>query len=129
MKIKKTTTYKTPQGAHRTIVRDAFEKSDDTVRIIFEVTSTTHPLLIYLAGKNYKPTDDLTSDLIKWLGVEKVQEMVKEDGTVFLEQLKGLEADICIEHIENDAYDDPFVFVKVIAAPGTFYIGPEERAA
>ena len=129
MKPKKTTTYQTPGGEHRTIVRDAFEKPDGTVRIIFQITSTTHPLFIYLAGKNYKPTDDLTGDLIKWLGVNKVQEMITESGDIDLDMLKGLEADICIENIENNAYEHPFAFVKVIAAPGTFYFGPDEKAA
>ena len=129
MKIKKTTTYQTPEGEHQVIVRDAFEKPDGTVRIIFQITSTTHPLFIFLAGKNYKPTDDLTKDLIEWLGVKKVHELIEEDGHFNLEKLKGLEADICIELIDNDAYEHPFAFVKAIAAPGTFYFGPDVEAA
>ena len=129
MKPKKTTTYQTPGGEHRTIVRDAFELANGNVRMIFQITSTTHPLFIYLAGKNYKPTDDLTGDLIKWLGVNKVQEMITESGDIDLDMLKGLEADICIENIENNAYEHPFAFVKVIAASGTFYFGPDEKAA
>jgi len=129
MKPKKTITYQIPGREHRTIVREAIERQDGIVRLIFQITSTTHPLFIYLAGKNYKPTDDLTGDLIKWLGVDKVQELIAEDGTIDLEQLKGLEADICIEHIENDAYEHPYAFVKCIAAPGTFYFGPDEKAA
>jgi hypothetical protein len=129
MKIKKTTTYNTDGGEHRSIVREAFELPDGTVRIVFQIISTTHPLFIYLAGKNYKKEDDFTGDLIKWLGVDKVQEMVAEDGTIDLEMLKGLEADICIELISNDAYEHPFAFVRAIAAPGTFYFGPEEKAA
>ena len=52
-----------------------------------------------------------------------------EDGTIDLEQLKGLPADIFIEHLHTEAYDHPFAFVKAIAAPGTFYFGSEEKAA
>jgi len=129
MKIKKTTTYQTPEGEHRTIVRDAFELANGNVRMIFQVTSTTHSLLIFLAGKTYKPTDDLTKVLIEWLGVKRVHELIADDGNFDLEKMKGLEADICIELIDNDAYEHPFAFVKAIAAPGTFYFGPDEKAA
>ncbi len=129
MKITKTPTYKTPEGEHSAIVRDAFEQASGCVRIVFEIRSTTHPLLIYLAGKNYKPKDDFTGALIAWVGVEAVQEMVTDDGTIDLEKLKGLPADIYVEHLHTDAYDQPYVFVKAIATPGTFYFGPSEKAA
>lgn len=100
------------------VCREAFETKDG-FRLVFQILSKTHPLLQYVAGKNYKRSDDqFMTDIIEWLGLEKAQTIVRLDGSVDCEKLKGLHADIRIEEIFNDDYDKPYSFVKKIRAPG-----------
>jgi hypothetical protein len=115
----KKTTFETPEGDYRVVVRDAFEKQDGTLRIVFQILSLTHNLLIYLAGKNYEAGKQaLADDLFEWLGLEKVQTVVKADGSIDVAKLKGLHADIRLVHIHNDDYKKPYAFVNKITAPG-----------
>jgi len=113
-------TYSNNEGIHRVICRDAFELRDGGMRVVFEILSKTHPLLTYLAGKNYKPDDEkFMDDIINWLGLEKAQTIIRPDGSVEFEKLKGLQADIRIELIHNDEYEQPYSYVKDIRSPGT----------
>jgi len=116
----KKTTYETPEGDYRAVVRDAFEKNDGELRIVFQIQSLTHKLLIYLAGKNYAPgKKSITDDLFEWLGLEGVEKVLKADGTIDVAALKGLPADIRVVHIHNDDHDIPYAFVSKITEPGT----------
>lgn len=115
----KRTTYETPEGDYRAVVRDAFEKNDGELRIVFQILSLPHPVLIYLAGKNYAPGKQaLADDLYDWLGLEGIQKVLKADNTIDVAKLKGLHADIRLVHIHNDDYDQPFAFVSKITPPG-----------
>jgi len=115
----KKATYETPEGDYRAVVRDAFEKNDGTLRIVFQIRSLPHNLLVYLAGKNYAPgKQSITDDLVEWLGLDGVQKVLKADSTIDVAALKGLHADIRVVHIHNDDYDHPFVFVNKITEPG-----------
>lgn len=115
----KKNTYETPEGDYRAVVRDAFEKNDGELRIVFQILSLPHRILTYLAGKNYAPgKQSLADDLFDWLGLEGVQTVLKTDGTIDAAKLKGLPADIRVVHIHNDDYDQPFAFVKKITPPG-----------
>ena len=117
--LPKKTTFETPEGDYRVVVRDAFEKPDGTLRIVFQILSLTHNLLIYLAGKNYEAgKQSLADDLFEWLGLEKVQTVVKADGSIDLAKLKGLQGDLRLVHIHNDDYKKPYGFVSKITAPG-----------
>ena len=117
--LPKKQTYETPEGDYRAVVRDAFEKNDATLRIVFQIQSLPHKLLTYLAGKNYAPgKQSITDDLFEWLGLEGVQKVLKADGMIDVAALRGLHADIRVVHIHNDDYDKPFVFVNKITKPG-----------
>ena len=114
----KTSTFDTPEGDYRVVVHEAFEKSKGTLRIVFRVLSLEHKLLVYLAGKTYEAGKAaLADDLIGWLGLEAIQRFVRPDGTIDVAKLKGLHADIRIDHIHNDDYEKPFAFVSKITAP------------
>ncbi|MEQ1858471.1 MAG: hypothetical protein ABMA13_00890 [Chthoniobacteraceae bacterium] len=111
-------TYDAPDKDHRVICRDAFD-IEDGMRLVFQIVSIQHPVQVYFAGKNYKRTDEkFMDDLITWLGLEGAQKVLRPDGSVEYEKLKGLYADIRIEHIHNDEYEKPYSFVKEIKAPG-----------
>lgn len=118
--LPKRTTYETPEGDYRAVVRDAFEKNDGELRIVFQILSLPHSILIYLAGKNYAPGKQaLADDLYDWLGLERVQKVLKADNNIDVAKLKGLHADIRVTHIANDGWDHPYVFVSKITPPGT----------
>jgi hypothetical protein len=115
----KRTTYETPEGDYRAVVRDAFEKNDGTLRIVFQVLSLPHKILTYLAGKNYTPgKQSVADDLFEWLGLNGVEEILKADDTIDVAQLKGVFADIRIVHIHNDDHDIPYAFVSKITKAG-----------
>ena len=117
--IPKRTTYETPEGDYRTVVRDAFEKLDGELRIVFQILSLNSNIITYLAGKNYAPgKQTIADDLFEWLGLVGLQKLIKEDGSIDVAKLKGLQADIRLVHIHNDDYDKPYAFVSKITAPG-----------
>ena len=112
-------TYDTPEGVYRAVVRDAFVKDDGTMRIVFQILSLTNNVLTYLAGKNYAPgKQSVADDLIAWLGLEGVQKVIKNDGSIDVAKLKGSHADIRVDHIYNDEYAKPFAHVSRITPPG-----------
>lgn len=124
----KKTTYETPEGDYRAVVRDSFEKNDGELRIVFQILSPSHPILLYLAGKNYAPGKQaLADDLYDWLGLKGVQEVLKPDNSIDVAKLKGLHADIRVTHIHNDDYAQPFAFVSRITAAGT--LTPDSQSA
>lgn len=111
-------TYKTPEGDYRVICWEAFE-TNEGMRLVFQIISLVHPLLVYFAGKNYKRTDEkFMDDLITWLGLGGAQKVLRPDGSVDFEKLKGLHADIRIEHIPNDEHEHPYSYVKEIRPAG-----------
>jgi hypothetical protein len=117
--LSKKTTYEVPEDDYRAVVRDAFEQNDGSFRIVFEITSKVHPVLTYLAGKNYKPGKrSFADDLYDWLGLKGIQYVLKQDRTIDAAKLKGQEADIRITHIQNDEHAQPYSFVSKIAPPG-----------
>ena len=116
----KKTTYETPEGDYRAFVRDAFELQDGTLRIVFQIQSLAHNILIYLAGKNYSPKKQaIADDLFDWFGIEGIQKFLKADNSLDVAKLKGLSADIRVVHIRNDEYEVPYTFVSKITPPGT----------
>lgn len=117
--IPKRNTYETPEGDYRAVVRDAFEKLDGELRIVFQISSLKHNFITYLAGKNYSPgKQSIADDLFEWLGLRGLQTLIKEDGSIDVAKLKGLQADIRLVHIHNDDYEAPYAFVNKITAPG-----------
>ena len=66
-----------------------------------------------MAGKNYYGTErrsadeSLLDDLFKIMG-NGAREFQREDGSVDLDRLVGLEANLNIVHQQSDRYDDPF---------------------
>ena len=128
--VPKKMTYDTPEGNHRAVVRDAFEMQDRTLRIVFQILSLPHKFLIYLAGKNYPPGKQaLADDLFEWLGIEKMQTMLNADGSLDIDKLKGLHADIHIVHIHNDDHEQPYAFVSKIKPAGTLTPDSQSDAA
>ena len=126
----KKTTYDTPEGNYRVVVREAFEMAGSKLRIIFQILSLAHRTLIYLAGKNYPPgKQTLADDLFDWLGTDEVHKFIKDDGTVDVAKLKGQLADIQIVHINNDDHDLPFAYVSKIKPAGTLTPDFESDAA
>ena len=119
--------YNLNDGDYYVVVRDAFIAPNKKIRVVFEVLSKQSPLVIYLAGKNYRQdTSQFATDLIGWLGLEQSEKLVK-DGIVDLGALKGLKADITIEnHDEVDKYEKPYSFVSRVKAPGTLVEAIEE---
>lgn len=129
-KFPKKTTFDVPEGDYRAVVKDAFEMKNGAFRIVFSITSATHPLLNYVAGKNYPAgRDTVADDLINWLGLEQLQDIIQPDGTIDGGKLQGLSADIRIEHIHNDEYEKPFAFVSKIATAGKLTQDSSEKAA
>ena len=127
--IQKKTTYEVPENDYRAMVRDVFEMSDGTLRIVFQILSLTNGILNYLAGKNYATgKETIAEDLIEWLGIADAQEVIEPDGSINLEKLKGLHADIRVVHIHNESYDKPFVFVSKISSPGTLTLDSQSAA-
>ncbi len=119
--FKKIPSYDLPEGDYRAKVSDVFDRSTGALRIVFQVTSLNHPVYVYSAGKNYAPgKSQLAEELVQWLGEKAVGGLVKIDGTIDTAKLKGLTADIRIEHIHNDDYDKPFAHISRIEQAGTF---------
>jgi len=117
--LPKKTTFETPEGDYRAVVRDAFEMADGSLRIVFEILSLKHNIITYLAGKNYAPgKQTIADDLFEWLGLKGLQTLIKADGSLDVAKLKGLHTDIRLVHIHNDDYDKPYAFVSKITAPG-----------
>jgi hypothetical protein len=112
--------YDTPEGDYRAVVRDAVEKLDCELRIVFQILSLQHKFITYLAGKNYAyGKQTIADELFEWLGLKGLHTLIKADGSIDVAMLKELHADIRLVHIHNDDYDKPFAFVCKIDAPGT----------
>jgi len=113
----KKTTFETPEGDYRVVVRDAFEIADGSLRIVFQIESLKHNVITYLAGKNYAPgKQSIAGDLFEWLGLVGLQKLIKEDGSIDVAKLRGLHADIRLVHIHNDDYDNPDGCFALLAA-------------
>jgi len=116
----KKATFETPEGDYRAVVRDAFEKEDGSLRIVFQISSLKSNIITYLAGKNYAPgKQTIADDLFEWLGLKGLQTLIMADGSIDVPKLRGLQADIRLIHIHNDDYDKPYAFVSKITPPGT----------
>ena len=124
----KITSFDTPEGDYRAVVRNAFEMKDGALRIVFEILSLDHCALTFVAGKSYAPGKQaVADDLFDWLGLAGVQEILNTDRTIDAAKLKGRFADIRVTHITNDDYEKPFVFVSEINPPGA--LTPEFQSA
>jgi hypothetical protein len=80
------------------------------LRLIWELDTGGRENLCYLAGKHYEPTlatdSTLRNDLITWFGHD-INARSFETAT-----LKGKDAVITVQHIENEGRDTPFCWVS-----------------
>ena len=115
----KKTTFETPEDDYRAVVKEIFEMNDGTLRIVFQILSLTHKAVIYLAGKNYAPgKKTLADDLCEWLGLDGVEKVLKEDGSIDVAKLKGLHADIRVVHLGDGEHDIPYSYISKITQAG-----------
>jgi hypothetical protein len=94
----------------REIENQTREGTQKFLRIIWELDTCDTQNVRYLAGKNYEPTlakdSTLRNDLITWFGHDI---NARSFDTA---SLKGKEAIITIQRIENEGRDKPFCWVS-----------------
>ena len=94
----------------REIEKQTRKGTEKFLRLIWELDVPGADNVRYLAGKNYKPSlakdSQLRSDLITWFGHDI---NVRQFDTA---TLKGKEAIITVQHIENEGRDKPFCWVS-----------------
>jgi len=127
--LPKKNSYELPEGYYTCVLYEIFfsqrngrGEPEETLRMVYRITSLTHPRYVYFAGKNYKLSDatSLAKDLDTWLGKE-LDTLVGPNGEIFLEQLetlKGRAADIEIVLIDNDDYPTAYRHIVRITPPG-----------
>lgn len=128
--FKKRESYAVADGDYGAVVRDAFDLINGDGRIVFSIPSLETATTVYLAGKTFRADKtDLIEQLIRWLSEEQTSKLVKKNGEIDLQPLKGLRADIRIENIENEDYPAPFALVKAIRPFGTLVRENSSQAA
>lgn len=102
--------YKAKCADSREIEKQTRKGLQKFLRIIWELDTGGRENVRYLAGKNYEPTlardSTLRNDLITWFGHDINARSF--DTTT----LKGKEAVITVQHIENEGRDKPFCWVS-----------------
>jgi len=120
--VPRTDSFDIDPGRYRAICTEVREIEKQTrkgtekfLRLVWELAIPGSDNTCYLAGKNYKPTlakdSILRSDLITWLGRD-INARQFDTAT-----LKGKEAIITVQHIENEGRDKPFCWVARIDSP------------
>jgi hypothetical protein len=102
--------YKTTCVDVREIEKQTRKGTEKFLRLIWELDIPGSENIRYLAGKNYKPSlakdSPLRNDLITWYGHDI---NARQFDTT---SLKGKEAIITVQHIENEGRDKPFCWVS-----------------
>jgi len=105
-----------PEGRRNGTIDEArrFElEGKDAIRVVWEMEANPNDDFTFMAGKNYYRTkrrsadEALLDDLFRVLG-SGVGEFQRADGSVNLDRLVGLEAQLTIIHQQSDRYDDPY---------------------
>lgn len=85
----------------------------EAIRVVYRLASCPGDEFTFMAGKNYYGTErrsadeSLLDDLFKIMR-NGVSEFQRPDGTVDLDRIVGIEANLNIVHQQSDRYDDPF---------------------
>jgi hypothetical protein len=99
----------------REVEKQTRNGTEKFLRIIWELQSPGSENIRYLAGKNYKPSlardSQLRNDLITWFDRD-INARQFDTGT-----LKGKEAIVTVQHIENEGRDKPFCWVSRVEPP------------
>lgn len=115
--IPPTDSFDVEPGRYRAACTDTREVEKQTrkgterfLRLIWELDIPGSENIRYLAGKNYKPSlakdSPLRNDLISWFGKD-INARQFDTATI-----KGKEAIITVQHIENEGRDKPFCWVS-----------------
>jgi hypothetical protein len=119
-----------PEGRRNSAIDEArrFDvEGKEAIRVVYKMASSPEDEFTFMAGKNYYATkrrsadEALLDDLFKIMG-GAVRELQRPDGTVDLDRIVGIEANLNIVHQQSNRYDDPYCRIvsikpKVVEPP------------
>ena len=92
------------------------------VRLLFQPDTLSTEARITLVGRNFVPSlargSELRTFLDLWLGSDFVNEH-KQRGTFDFAAVQDRAADLVVKHINNEGYNQPFVYLAAAYPPGT----------
>jgi hypothetical protein len=99
----------------REFEKETRKGSAKLLRLIWELHIPGADDVRYLVGKNYEPTlarnSKLRNDLITWFGHDI---NVRQFDTA---TLKGKDATITVQHIDNEGFSEPYCWVAKVEPP------------
>lgn len=105
-----------PEGRRNATIDEArrFDlEGKERIRVVWALEYHSEDQFTFVAGKNYyegeqRSADEaLLDDLFKIIG-NAVRELQRPDGTVDLDRVVGMQANLNIVHQQSHQYDDPF---------------------
>jgi hypothetical protein len=129
MRLEKVQCWNALAGFHRAKIVDARltkknvnNKDEEDLKLIFEITSLTHPIKQYMARKVYKKTDSaqIITDFDHLFGSD-INTVINQEGEIIAEGLLllvGKAVDIEIMHFYGKGHDAPFCLVARVTKPG-----------
>lgn len=129
MKLDKIQSWNALAGFHQAKIVDARlttktvnNKEEEELKLIFEITSLTHPTKQYMARKVYKVSDSaqIVTDFEHLFGSD-INSVINLQGEIIeggLLLLVGKAVDIEIMHFYGKGHDAPFCLVARVTKPG-----------
>ena len=119
-----------PEGNHkatfyqvRHVEKQKEGRVESYIRLLFKVDDLSNENQIVLVGRNFIPSLEAASDLRifidSWLGKDYIEKHKAANGAFMMRSLENLPALIVVNHIENEGYAMPYVYLVAAYPPGT----------